>query len=224
MAKPRRKHVNFSGIAASPQGRHFLSLAASALGTKDFQYRALESLKDGTHLFLLAGPSGFALLVDRKEKADGNEWLNRYGILFEPPLSPVTWQIELVTHRWDPWLHAKTTGDATVRDSPTAKRYRVSDALREESGRRKDRMIMRVRPFDQPPSRVAGIPREVVETILAKHGLRADVFADLALGAADAVGTAGSTGTTGRSLARTRPEASAEAGERPGAGAQPGAE
>jgi hypothetical protein len=77
MAKPRRKHVNFSSIGESPQGRHFLSLVESALGTESFQYRPIESLRDGTHIFLLRGPAGWAVLVDRKEKAHGNEWLGR---------------------------------------------------------------------------------------------------------------------------------------------------
>jgi len=131
MAKPRRKHANFKSIAQSPQGRHFLSLAQSALGADSLQYRPIESLKGG-HIFLLRGPAGWAVLVDRKEKAHGNEWLHRYGILFEPPWSPISWQIDLLAYRWCPWLHAKATGDATVRDSPTTQRYRVSDALRRE--------------------------------------------------------------------------------------------
>lgn len=176
MAKPRRKYVNFKSISESPQGRHFVSLAQSALGTDDFQYRPIESLKD-CHIFLLRGPAGWAVLVDRKEKAHGNEWLHHYGILFEPSWSPISWQLDLLTYRWCPWLHAKVTGDATVRDSPTAERYRVSASLREESGPRKDRFMMRVQPFDSPPHRVAGIPREIIEGVLIKHGLRGDEFA-----------------------------------------------
>ena len=171
MAKPRRKHPRLSLIEESPQGKHFISLIGSALGTESFAYAPIESLRDGTHIFLLRGPSGIATLVERKEQAVGNEWSTRYGVLFEPSWSPVSWQAEILTYRWDPWLHAKVTGDATVRDSPTRERYRVSDALRAESGGRKDRVIMRVLPFDTPARRVAGIPREVIDAVLAKHGL-----------------------------------------------------
>lgn len=48
--------------------------------------------------------------------------------------------------------------------------YRVQEALRAESGARKDRVIMRVLPFDAPPRRVAGITRKVVDGVLEKQG------------------------------------------------------
>jgi len=178
MAKPRRKHANFSSIEESPQGKHFLSLVESALGAQPFSYAPIESLKDGTHIFLLRGQSGIATLVERKEQAAGNEWSRLYGVLFEPMWSPVTWQIEILTYRWDPWLHAKATGDRTVLESTTKERYRISDALRAEGGGRHDRVIMRVLPFDQAPRRVAGIPRTVVDEVCSKHGLLRPLWSD----------------------------------------------
>lgn len=171
MATPRRKHISITGIGQSPQGDHFLRLWQAALGADSFSYKPIESLKDGTHIFLLRGPAGWAVSVDRKEEARGNEWLHRYGILFEPQWSPVSWQTELTAYRWDPWLHAKATGDATVRDSPAAERRRVTDALRAEGGGCKDRLILRVLPFDRPARRVAGVPRAVIDQVLVKHGL-----------------------------------------------------
>ncbi|MHB0979214.1 MAG: hypothetical protein ACYC5Q_03890 [Thermoleophilia bacterium] len=172
MAKPRRKHAAIGTIEESPQGKSFLLLWQETLGAEALSYAPLEALRDGTHLFLIRGPAGWAVLVDGKEKARGNEWFTRYGILFEPAWSPLSWQLELTTHRWDPWLHAKHTGDATVRDSSPANRRRVSEALRAEGGSRKDRLILRMLPFDRPARRVAGVPREVIQAVLEKHGLK----------------------------------------------------
>lgn len=176
MAKPRHKHAPINTIEESPQGKHFLLLWQEALGADTLNYAPLEALPDGTHLFLIRGPAGWAVLVDGKEKARRNEWFARYGILFEPAWSPVSWQLELTTHRWDPWLHAKQTGDGTVRDSSPANRRRVSDALRTEGGGRKDRLILRMLPFDQPARQVAGVPREVIQRVLEKHGLKGDEY------------------------------------------------
>ena len=78
-----------------------------------------------------------------------------------------------MTFRWDPWLHAKRTGDATVRDSTPAKRRRVTDALRATGGSRQDRMIVRILPWDRPPRTVAGVIRSTIDEIRLKHGLAA---------------------------------------------------
>jgi hypothetical protein len=111
VAKPRRTHVPIHIIGESPQGDHFLRLWQAALGTDTLRYRALERLKDGSHLFLLDAPAAWAVLVDRREEARGPDWLHRYAILFEPSWSPVTWQVELTAYRWDPWLQADREGE-----------------------------------------------------------------------------------------------------------------
>lgn len=185
MAKPRRTHVPIHIIGESPQGDHFLRLWQAALGTDTLRYRALERLKDGSHLFLLDAPAAWAVLVDRREEARGPDWLHRYAILFEPSWSPVTWQVELTAYRWDPWLQADVTGDATVRESPAAQRRRVTDALRAEGGSRQDRLILRILPFDRPARRVAGVPRDVIDRVLAKHGLRGGDVTDLGVDPSD---------------------------------------
>ncbi len=171
MSKPRRKHPGVNIIEESPQGRQFIALCHSVLGDGPISYQPLERLKDGSHLFLLAGPRATGILVEGKEQALGGEWRTRWGLLLEVPGSPTTVQIGLVTYRWDPWLYAKRTGDATVRDSPTTERRRVTDALRAESGSRKDRMIMRIIPWDRPPRTVAGISRSTIDEVREKHGL-----------------------------------------------------
>ena len=57
MAKPRRKHPSLDMASTSPQGRDFLELCASVLGQTEFAYDAIESWKDGTHVFAFPGPA-----------------------------------------------------------------------------------------------------------------------------------------------------------------------
>lgn len=175
MAKPRHQHPGLSIMEESPQGQFFLTLWQSALGEDPLRYSAIEALPDGTHVFLVAGSRGWATLVQRKSVAQGNEWYYRWGMLFEPSWSPVSWQLELTAYRWDPFLQAEVNGDATVRDSPPRKRRRITRALRAEGGARKDWLRLRVSPCDRPLMRVAGIPREVVDRVLDKHGMRGGV-------------------------------------------------
>jgi hypothetical protein len=177
MAKPRRKHPSICTMEESPQGAYCVALLNGVVGDEIFSYRALETLKDGTHIFVVGGRRGRGILVERKGKAVGNEWLCRFGVIAEQFHSPVVWHMDLAVWRWDPWLHAEATGDSTVRDSKPAERRRVSAALREDTGRRKDRLVTRVLPVDVIPRRVAGLPRGLIDEILARHGLLDDGFA-----------------------------------------------
>jgi hypothetical protein len=177
MAKPRRKHPGIGSIEESPQGRYCLMEVCWVLGTEAFAYRALERLKDGTHIFLIGGPRGRGLLVERKEKGLGSGWRSRYGIIVEPDSGPVVWHMDLFIHRWDPWLHAEVSGDTSLLEAPARERRRFRDVMRRESGRRQDRLVTRVLPFDVVPRRVAGIPRDVIDGVLAKHGLLEAGFA-----------------------------------------------
>lgn len=170
MAKPRRKHPGWNIIEESPQGGQFIALCHSILGDGPIRYRPLERLKDGSHVFQLSGPRTMGVLVEGKERALGSEWRTQWGFLVDVPGSPTTFQIDLVTFRWDPWLHAKRTGDATVRDSTPTKRRRVTDALRATGGSRQDRMIVRILPWDRPPRTVAGVIRSTIDEIRLKQG------------------------------------------------------
>ncbi|MHB9149789.1 MAG: hypothetical protein ACYC33_06890 [Thermoleophilia bacterium] len=170
MATPRRKHPGWSTIEETHQGRQFVALCHSVLGEGPIRYRPLERLKDGSHVFKLSGPRTMGILVEGKGRAVGSEWRTQWGFLLELHGSPSVFQADLVTFRWDPWLHAKRTGDATVRDSSPAKRRRMTDALRATGGSRKDRLIVRILPWDRSPRTVAGVPRSTIDEIRMKHG------------------------------------------------------
>ncbi len=170
MAAPRRKHPGWNTIEESPQGRQFIALCQSVLGEGPIRYRPLERLKDSSHVFKLSGPRATGMLVEARGREVGSEWRTQWGFLLEVHGSPTTFQVDLVTFRWDPWLHAERTGDATVRDSTPAKRRRVSDALRATGGSRKDRMVVRILPWDRPPRTVAGVARATIDEIRLKHG------------------------------------------------------
>lgn len=170
MAAPRRKHPGWNTIEESDQGRQFIALCQSLLGEGPIRSRPLERLQDGSHVFKLSGPRTIGILVEGKGRALGSEWRTQWGFLLELHGSPSIFQADLVTFRWDPWLHAKRTGDAKVRDMPPAKRRRVTDALRAAGGSRQDRMIVRILPWDRPARTVAGVPRSVIDDIRMKNG------------------------------------------------------
>lgn len=169
MARPRRQHPRLGIALESPQARDFLELCLSVVGQTELEYEALESFKDGTHLFAFPGESGLGLLVERRERDEGEERIHQLGFLAAPAGEDVLVQIELVAHRWDPKLSATVTGDESVKNASRAKRRAITAERAARSGRLKDVLTMQVLPIAAAPPTVAGFERATVDQALAKH-------------------------------------------------------
>ncbi len=169
MAKPRRKHPRLSIALESPQARDFFELCLSVVGQTELEYEALESFKDGTHLFAFPGESGLGLLVERRERDEGEERIHELGFLAAPAGEDVLVQIELVAHRWDARLSAAVTGDDSVAKVSRAKQRVITAERAARSGRLHDVLTMRVLPIAAAPPTVAGVDRAAVDQALAKH-------------------------------------------------------
>lgn len=171
MAKPKRKHPSsLSWAAESPQGAWFLNLMEAILG-EDRSYAPVERTRDGAHVYFMQGSLNQGFLVEAREIAEGEEWMARTAFRCEPVGLPVVYQIELVSHRWDPWLHAEATGDRRILEWPAERRSAVRDRRNAEIAPRKDRVQMWFGPAEQAPEFVAGLPREELEAIKRKHGI-----------------------------------------------------
>jgi hypothetical protein len=169
MAKPRRKHPGVNSIEESPQGRHLLALWELLTGQEDLSWTPIEALKNGTTVFLLAGPEGAALLLEAKERAVGEEWLHEYALYYEDEGSGTIWLAKLEAYRWDPWLHAKETGDSSIAEAPAHKRRALSRERRQAGAVTKDRLSLAIVPAHQPPAEVVGVTSDSLRQVLEKH-------------------------------------------------------
>lgn len=170
VAKPKRRRPAFCSIEDSSQDEHFQALKAALPKTDSIYYQALEYLKEGVDLLAVWGPNDDAPLLQGQWQLVGSGVVQGYALVFEPLWSPLTWQYERTTYRWDPPLHARATGDATVQCAPPRERKRMTEAIGAESGRRRDRLLMHLESVDAAPRRVAGLPPALIESVLERHG------------------------------------------------------
>jgi hypothetical protein len=149
-------------METSPQGRQFIQTIGSHIG--NFGYVAIDERREGGVAYCLVGDHGVGLLVDERERPDGDEWVRRTTFRYESSDGLVL-EAVLVIHRWDPWLHAQETGDRTVLDLPAARRRRETARRSEAIGRAKDTLITRWYLREHAPPRMSGFEVARIEKL-----------------------------------------------------------
>jgi hypothetical protein len=136
----------------------FLNTITDSIGP-GWEYNAIGSTKDRSHLFVLSGAGRFGLLIDTQEVAvETGEFVSSNGYLFKTPASGCVLIQELKAFRWDPWLYASHTGDDTVLKLSDKKRRQLRDERNREIAAAKDCLLLKFVPLDQAPSNVLGLP------------------------------------------------------------------
>ncbi|MEX2556683.1 MAG: hypothetical protein WEB06_13790 [Actinomycetota bacterium] len=166
MPKPRRKHPGFNSLDLSLQGRQFLRFLESAVGD-DIGWRALGSTRERFHVFEVTGDRDPVVLVEAPDRVEEGTIIGRMAFWHDLREMPLVGYVEVVTHRIDPWIWAKETGDRTIVDLPEKARRREADRRSVVIGSARDRITTTLGPTATAPTEVAGLPwvqvMEIVE-------------------------------------------------------------
>ena len=168
MPKPRRKNPGFNSIEDSPQGRLFMGHLMGFLGD-ELSWKALEQTREKSTVFLVGGSRAWGVLVETVERAEEDRWVHRWGFRYYPGGADVAVQIELLAHRWDPWLHAELTGDRSILDGPRARRYKLQERRDWEIGRERDQYRLEVLPRLLSQPTLCGVSIETIDLLLNRY-------------------------------------------------------
>lgn len=169
MPKPRRKHIGFNSLVLSPHGRQFIRFLTNTLGD-DFSYEPVASSKDGFHIFSVAGEEHAPItLVEGPTRLEHGLCVTASGFRQDIPDPPVVIQVEVVTHRFDPWVHAEHSGDRSVLELTPHHRRKETDRRSEEIGAAADLISFRIMPRHEAPDELAGLAWDRVEQLVAEQ-------------------------------------------------------
>jgi hypothetical protein len=167
MPKPRRKHPGFNSIDLSLQGRQFLAFLTNAVG-EGIGWRALGSTRDRFHVFDVRGERDRVILVEAPDRIEAGVLVGRMAFRHAIPEMPLVSHVEVVTHRIDPWIWAKGTGDRSIVDLTEHPRRKEADRRSAQTGNARDRITMTLAPASATAEELAGLAWSRVEEILAE--------------------------------------------------------
>lgn len=167
MPKPKPKMPHLNMVMDSPQGTLFMHMLLWMVGP-DLSWVPLERTKDKHDIFLLSGTNGSGVLVEAQECAEHECWRHQWGFRGLVPDAAGVIQVEMLAHRWDPWLSASKTGDHSLIEGPLHRRLEVERQKNREIGAQRDRVHIVWLPQADTPRELAGLPSETVDRILRK--------------------------------------------------------
>lgn len=168
MAKPKRKYLSVSAFEGSVQAMEFLALLIRYLG-EQVVMQALETIEEKYHVFAIAGSQGQGLMVEVKEEAKRDFWVRKTGLIIEDPEGRCVTLAKLTSHSWDPWLHAKLTGDESFTKLPAAKRRAVSAEKSAVVAAKYDRVDIRIVPKGMKLPQFLGLASDLIDAVKGRH-------------------------------------------------------
>jgi len=171
MPKPRRKHPGFNSLELSLQGRQFVLSLQGAVGD-DITWRAIGSTRERFHVFEIRGSADRVVLVEAPGRIEVGVWVGRTAFRHDIDGLPLTAQVEVLTHRFDPGIWAGETGDRTILDLPDRARRKETDRRSEEIGTVSDQIAMTLGPRSDAAEEIAGIAWTKVEAVIEEANRR----------------------------------------------------
>jgi hypothetical protein len=152
-------------MTGSGPGREFYRFICGLLGAP-LNWTALDRTREQQHIFRLTGPEHERVLVETRERVDpeGTCWIREYGFLLEYQPGRL-WLGTCTTHRWDPRLAAKKSGDNSVIEEPPGRRHTLQAEKTEDIGPRRDRIDVQFILAGEAPPHLCGIPMDDLHRI-----------------------------------------------------------
>lgn len=145
MTEFHRKHPDFSSAEGSPQGEMLMSLLCAFLGER-LWWKPVGETPAESAVFLVGGSRAWGVLVEMKERVDGDGWLLEWGFRYEAVSFGVVVQMDFVAHR-----------------------SRVHEEMDWDRGKAADRLKVVVLPRSEAQGALCDLPVEAVEQIMRGH-------------------------------------------------------